>query len=143
MQCICDRQRVEQVDQPSRIRVEDGGPADGFDKVESRSAALVCDHIAKCSPEETDVVVERRCGTHRSRIRDEARPPAGNRPGTPRYGRLHTMTLGSIRHHTFIRRSADAVWELAGDPARLHEWFPGIRSCQVDGKTRVITLGSG
>ena len=37
------------------------------------------------------------------------------------------MTLGSIRHHIrIIRRPADAVWELAGDPTRLHEWFPGI-----------------
>jgi len=53
------------------------------------------------------------------------------------------MTLGSIRHHTFIRRPAAAVWELAGDPTRLHEWFPGITTCQVDGNIRVITLGSG
>jgi Polyketide cyclase / dehydrase and lipid transport len=35
------------------------------------------------------------------------------------------------------------VWELAGDPARLHEWFPGISACVVDGSTRIITLGSG
>ena len=53
------------------------------------------------------------------------------------------MTLGSIRHHTFIHRSAAAVWELAGDPTRLHEWFPGITACQVNGNIRVITLGSG
>lgn len=53
------------------------------------------------------------------------------------------MALGSIRHHIRINRSADDVWALAGDPARLHEWFPGITSCTVDGNTRVITLGSG
>lgn len=53
------------------------------------------------------------------------------------------MTLGSIRHHAHIRRPAAAVWELAGNPARLHEWFPGITACQVDGTTRIITLGSG
>lgn len=53
------------------------------------------------------------------------------------------MTLGSIRHHVRIDRSADVVWELAGDPARLHEWFPGIVACQVDGSTRVITTGTG
>jgi hypothetical protein len=35
------------------------------------------------------------------------------------------------------------VWALAGDPARLHEWFPGVTSCTVDGATRVIVLGSG
>jgi uncharacterized protein YndB with AHSA1/START domain len=53
------------------------------------------------------------------------------------------MTLGSARHHIRIARSAAAVWDLVGDPARLHEWFPGISSCAVDGTTRTITLGSG
>jgi Polyketide cyclase / dehydrase and lipid transport len=53
------------------------------------------------------------------------------------------MTLGSIRHQIRIRRPAADVWELAGDPTRLHEWFPGIISCQVDGNNRVIVLGSG
>lgn len=53
------------------------------------------------------------------------------------------MTLGSIRHQIRIRRPAADVWELAGDPTRLHEWFPGITSCQVDGNIRVIVLGSG
>ena len=53
------------------------------------------------------------------------------------------MTLGSIRHTVFIARPAGHVWALAGDPARLHEWFPGITACTVDGTTRVITLGSG
>ena len=53
------------------------------------------------------------------------------------------MTFGSIRHHIRIDRSADEVWALAGDPTRLHEWFPGITACTVDGNMRVITLGSG
>ena len=53
------------------------------------------------------------------------------------------MTLGSVRHHVRIHRPADDVWALAGDATRLHEWFPGIVSCQVEGTTRVITLGSG
>ncbi|HEY0518582.1 MAG TPA: SRPBCC family protein [Ilumatobacteraceae bacterium] len=53
------------------------------------------------------------------------------------------MTLGSIRHEIRIHRPAAIVWDLAGDAARLHEWFPGITSCQVDGTTRVIVLGSG
>ena len=55
----------------------------------------------------------------------------------------HTMTLGSIRHQIRIHRPAETVWELAGDPARLHEWFPGIASCQVDGNIRTIVLDSG
>jgi uncharacterized protein YndB with AHSA1/START domain len=53
------------------------------------------------------------------------------------------MTYGSIRHSISISRSAADVWALAGDPARLHEWFPGISSCTVEGATRVIVLGSG
>jgi uncharacterized protein YndB with AHSA1/START domain len=53
------------------------------------------------------------------------------------------MSLGAVRHHTRIHRDAAAVWRLAGDPTRLHEWFPGVTSCSVDGNTRVIVLGSG
>jgi hypothetical protein len=53
------------------------------------------------------------------------------------------MTLGSIRHEIRIARPAAVVWALAGDPTRLHEWFPGITSCVVDGTNRLITLGSG
>jgi Polyketide cyclase / dehydrase and lipid transport len=53
------------------------------------------------------------------------------------------MTLGSARFHIRIKKPAATVWELAGDPTRLHEWFPGITSCEVEGTTRIITLGSG
>jgi hypothetical protein len=51
--------------------------------------------------------------------------------------------LGSIRHEVRIHRSAGDVWALAGDPARLHEWFPGITECTVDGTTRIVTTGAG
>ena len=51
--------------------------------------------------------------------------------------------IGSIRHHVRIHRPADEVWALVGDPTRLHEWFPGIVACAVDGTTRVITTGAG
>ena len=53
------------------------------------------------------------------------------------------MTLGSMRHQIRITRPAATVWRLAGDVTRLHEWFPGIDSCDVKGNVRVITLGSG
>ena len=53
------------------------------------------------------------------------------------------MTFGVVRHHLRIHRPADEVWALAGDPARLHEWFPGVVSCQVDGNQRVIVTGTG
>ena len=51
--------------------------------------------------------------------------------------------IGSIRHEIRIDRPADRVWALAGDPTRLHEWFPGVTSCTVDGTTRVIVTGAG
>lgn len=53
------------------------------------------------------------------------------------------MAFGSVRHHVHIKRPADDVWEMAGDPARLAEWFPGIVSCTVEGSVRTLTLGTG
>ena len=50
--------------------------------------------------------------------------------------------MGTVRRHAFIERSADEVWGLVGDPARLHEWFP-ITSTRVEGKKRWIDLPSG
>jgi uncharacterized protein YndB with AHSA1/START domain len=49
----------------------------------------------------------------------------------------------SIRHHVRVNRPAEVVWRLAGDPARLHEWFPGLADCTVEGTTRVITTRAG
>jgi hypothetical protein len=53
------------------------------------------------------------------------------------------MTLGSIRNELVIERPADQVWELAGDASRLHEWFPGIVSLDLDGNKRTIHLAGG
>ena len=53
------------------------------------------------------------------------------------------MTFGSVRHSRRIAATADRVWALAGDPARLHEWFPGIVTCVVEGTSRTIGLASG
>lgn len=50
--------------------------------------------------------------------------------------------MGTVRRHVFIESPADEVWELVGDPARLHEWFP-ITDCRVEGTKRWITLASG
>ncbi len=50
---------------------------------------------------------------------------------------------GTVRRHVRIRRPADEVWALVGDPARVQEWFPGIESSTVDGDSRVIVTGSG
>jgi carbon monoxide dehydrogenase subunit G len=48
-----------------------------------------------------------------------------------------------VRRHVRIGRSAAEVWDRIGDPARLHEWFPGIASTQVDGTTRVVATAAG
>jgi Polyketide cyclase / dehydrase and lipid transport len=53
------------------------------------------------------------------------------------------VTRASVRRSVRIRRPADDVWALIGDPARLPEWFPGIVEATVDGDTRVITTGAG
>ena len=50
---------------------------------------------------------------------------------------------GTVRHEVRIHRPADEVWALAGDAARLHEWFPGIDACEVDGDRRTVTTTSG
>jgi uncharacterized protein YndB with AHSA1/START domain len=52
-------------------------------------------------------------------------------------------TRASVRRAVRIRRPADEVWALVGDPARLPEWFPGIVSAEVDGTRRTITTGTG
>jgi hypothetical protein len=53
------------------------------------------------------------------------------------------VTLGSVRHEIRIQRAATDVWALAGDPARLHHWFPGITSSTVEGTSRIIGMASG
>jgi hypothetical protein len=50
---------------------------------------------------------------------------------------------GSVRRHVRIARPAHEVWAEIGDPARLHEWFPGIAATAVDGDTRVVTTDGG
>ena len=54
-----------------------------------------------------------------------------------------TAPRGSVRRHVRIRRSADEVWALIGDPTRLPEWFPGIIQATVDGDNRTIVTGAG
>jgi hypothetical protein len=54
-----------------------------------------------------------------------------------------TSRRGSVRHDIQISSPPDAVWSLVGDPARVHEWFPGIVSCSVEGDMRTVITGSG
>jgi hypothetical protein len=50
---------------------------------------------------------------------------------------------GTVRHDVRIHRPAADVWALAGDPARLHEWFPGIDEVEIEGTKRTITTSTG
>ena len=54
-----------------------------------------------------------------------------------------TVKRGSARHATRFRCAPDDAWGLLGAPGRVHEWFPGIASCTVDGDQRVVVTGSG
>ncbi len=53
------------------------------------------------------------------------------------------MTLGSLRHEIRIDAPADIVWERVNDAANLHEWFPGMTACTLDGNQRIVSLASG
>ena len=37
----------------------------------------------------------------------------------------------------------DAAWALAGDPARVGEWFGPVVACEVSGDVRRATMGNG
>ena len=56
-----------------------------------------------------------------------------------------TAARGSVRRQVRIRRPADDVWAIVGQPGRIQEWFPGIvdSTWDPDTRTRVITTGSG
>lgn len=49
----------------------------------------------------------------------------------------------SVRREVRVAAPASVVWDLVGDPARIHEWYPGITGCTVEGTSRVITTGMG
>jgi uncharacterized protein YndB with AHSA1/START domain len=50
---------------------------------------------------------------------------------------------GTVRREVRIGRPADEVWAIVGAPERIQEWFPGIVASTVDGRSRVITTGTG
>jgi hypothetical protein len=51
--------------------------------------------------------------------------------------------MGTVRRQARIKRSADDVWDVVGDPATISLWFPGIVDAKIDGTTRLITTASG
>jgi uncharacterized protein YndB with AHSA1/START domain len=38
---------------------------------------------------------------------------------------------------------ADVAWALAGDPARVGQWFAPVVACEVEGDERRATMGGG
>ncbi|HEY5110636.1 MAG TPA: SRPBCC family protein [Acidimicrobiales bacterium] len=54
-----------------------------------------------------------------------------------------TAKRGSMRHSIRLDCPADVVWDVVGAPARLHEWWLGVESCEVDGDNRTILTRSG
>lgn len=51
--------------------------------------------------------------------------------------------MATVRREVIIDRSADDVWRRVGDPAAIHEWFPGMVASDVDGTRRTITTATG
>lgn len=51
--------------------------------------------------------------------------------------------MATIRSHARVRRSAEDVWKIVGDPSRIIEWFPGLTGVVVEGTTRTLTMRSG
>ena len=54
-----------------------------------------------------------------------------------------TAKRGSARHAVRLGCPPPEAWTLLGAPERVHEWFPGIVSCTVDGLHRVVVTASG
>ncbi len=51
--------------------------------------------------------------------------------------------MASLRYERRIAASADAVWDVMCRPESIPDWFPGVVSCSVVGKSRTIVTASG
>ena len=51
--------------------------------------------------------------------------------------------MATVRYERRIAASPDTVWGVVRDPRSIPEWFPGITSCDMDGKVRTIHLANG
>ena len=49
----------------------------------------------------------------------------------------------SVRREQVIAVPAELAWGIVGRPELIHLWFPGIDSCDIQGRTRTITTGAG
>lgn len=53
------------------------------------------------------------------------------------------MARASERRTISIAKSPDEVWAIVGAAERLHEWWPGVVSSEMNGDTRIVVTGSG
>ena len=51
--------------------------------------------------------------------------------------------MATVRYERRISADPDTVWSVFCEPDSIHEWFPGVVSCTVEGNIRTITLGTG
>ncbi len=51
--------------------------------------------------------------------------------------------MATIRYEERIQAPADAVWAIVSKADSIHEWFPGITSCTVEGDHRTIHVATG
>lgn len=51
--------------------------------------------------------------------------------------------MASLRHERRVAASADDLWRVVTRPDSLPLWFPGVQSCEVEGRRRLVRLVSG
>ncbi len=56
---------------------------------------------------------------------------------------LEEYVMASLRHERLIEAAPQDVWNIVRRPQSITDWFPGVASCRVDGRRRVLTLATG
>lgn len=51
--------------------------------------------------------------------------------------------MASVRVHTRIAASADAVWKVVSDAGNIADWFPPLARSQATATTRTVELHNG
>ncbi|HUV57392.1 MAG TPA: SRPBCC family protein [Acidimicrobiales bacterium] len=51
--------------------------------------------------------------------------------------------MASLRQQRRINADVETVWDIVRRPESIPDWFPGIVSCTVNGRTRVIRTATG
>ncbi len=51
--------------------------------------------------------------------------------------------MGKVVEETTINAGPETVWALAGDPGRIADWVPALKTSQLEGDTRRCALEAG